>query len=414
MSIVATVLKAGEEIRWTVTVTGRSARNLTRECTCYRPETTREEAEQAAIEEAIRGWPASTKPIAVSSYEPRNTSAGDDWKEVCRYCQRDLTHPCPDHPDYHVDSRGWCWFGGHYPNKGVQMEAVKESPSSEAVETPIVQPYEKLPECYGHFEACPSKFAPSGACIYTEPCQRITNDPEDQPTEADDDFNRDGKPLIPDHAPECYGKPEMADDAQCDACEVLHLCLQYVELSEQLRDPEVAPELPVDNPRPDYRVIDKNTGEMVQLSLLGAQWEAYKVESLRWSLSGGDECIRTIFDELVTGGELSPGAIVEVTARGVVKEHAPIYKKGSHEGKTVISLVVLHRVHVLGHMTGSVEAGQNVDGEAKVLEGTMAEPQTCMNCAHGDEGVDDPGSPCAECASERDRWEPKVEATDGE
>lgn len=119
--------------------------------------------------------------------------------------------------------------------------------------------------------------------------------------------------------------------------------------------------------RPDYGVIDRNTGEVVQLSLLGAQWDQYKVETLRLSLSGGDEFIKSMFDELVDG-ELSPGAIVEVVARGIVKEHAPVFKKDGHEGKTVILLEVVRRITVLGHMTGKVEAAQNVDGEAKVLE----------------------------------------------
>ncbi len=119
--------------------------------------------------------------------------------------------------------------------------------------------------------------------------------------------------------------------------------------------------------RPDYGVIDRNTGEMQQLSLLGAQWEEYKVETMRLSLSGGDEFIKSMFDELVDG-ELSPGAIVEVVCRGIVKEHAPVFKKDGHEGKTVILLEVVRRITVLGHMTAKVDAAQNVDGEAKVLE----------------------------------------------
>jgi hypothetical protein len=125
---------------------------------------------------------------------------------------------------------------------------------------------------------------------------------------------------------------------------------------------------PNDRARPDYRVIDNNTGELVQLTLLGAEWEQYHVETLRVSLSGGGEFIKEIFDSHVCEGELSPGAIVEVNARGIVKEHAPVFKKDGHEGKTVILLEVVHGIEVIGHMTGPVEAAQNVDGEAKVLE----------------------------------------------
>ena len=123
-----------------------------------------------------------------------------------------------------------------------------------------------------------------------------------------------------------------------------------------------------EQPKPDYGVIDKNTGEVVQLSLLGAEWEQYKIETTRLSLSGGDEFIKVIFDELVDG-ELSPGAVVEVNARGIVKEHAPVFKGRKHEGKTVILLEVIRTIKVIGHMTQKVEAGQNVDGEAKVLDG---------------------------------------------
>ena len=124
---------------------------------------------------------------------------------------------------------------------------------------------------------------------------------------------------------------------------------------------------PAPKRRPDYGVIDRNTGELVQLSLLGAEWDQYKVESLRLSLSGGAEFIKSLFDQLVSG-ELSPGAIVEVVARGVVKEHAPVFKKDGHEGKTVILLEVVRSIEVIGHMTGPVEAAQNASGEAKVME----------------------------------------------
>lgn len=164
--------------------------------------------------------------------------------------------------------------------------------------------------------------------------------------------------------------------------------------------------------RPDYRVIDNNTGEIVQLTLLGAQWEDYRVESLRLSLSGGGEFVKALFDQL-TDGDLEPGAIVEVTARGVVKEHAPVFKKEGHEGKTVILLETVRKIKVLGYMAGSVEAAQNVDGEPKSYEEperpecfanpapTIGDP-VCDSCPHlgaclgavaDSEAPEDPGEP---------------------
>jgi hypothetical protein len=119
--------------------------------------------------------------------------------------------------------------------------------------------------------------------------------------------------------------------------------------------------------RPDFAVIDRNTGEELQLSLLGAQWEDYKIATVRLSLSGGEEFIKSMFDELVAG-ELAPGAIVEVVARGTVKEHAPIYKKGVYEDKTVILLEVVREISVIRMPGGSIEPAQNVDGQAKALE----------------------------------------------
>lgn len=134
--------------------------------------------------------------------------------------------------------------------------------------------------------------------------------------------------------------------------------------------------------RPDYGVIDRNTGEMVQMTLLGAEWDQYQVESLRLAISGGAKFIKSLFDQLVSG-ELSPGAIVEVVARGIVKEHAPIYRKDGHEGKTVILLEVVRSIKVLGHMSnGKTEAAQNVDGGPKILE----EPEPS---SHEDSGLED-------------------------
>jgi hypothetical protein len=177
-----------------------------------------------------------------------------------------------------------------------------------------------------------------------------------EPIEPTDELVGDGTgealPEIDDHG--CYD----CDGAGCQGCEAGAL---NNWVAAHPLEPGIVP------PKPDYRVIDNNTGELVQLSLLGAEWEQYKVETLRLSLSGGDEFIKELFDQLVDG-ELSPGAIVEVVCRGVVKEHAPIYKKDGHEGKTVINLEVVRRITVIGHMTGKVEAAQNVDGEAKVME----------------------------------------------
>ena len=228
-----------------------------------------------------------------------------------------------------------------------------------------VAPYVPVPECYGtigsQMKGCPIK-----DCEIAEACGRIAATME--PMEAD------GKLLIPDHAPKCYGKPELIDDSECDACEVLDLCMAYVAIVENLEEPLASDSIPEPPKRPDYGVIDKNTGEVVQLSLLGAEWEQYKVETLRLSLSGGDEFIKAMFDQLVDG-ELSPGSIVEVVCRGVVKEHAPIFKKDGHEGKTVIVLEVVREITVLGHMTAKVEAAQNVDGEAKVMEEADPEPE---------------------------------------
>jgi len=138
-------------------------------------------------------------------------------------------------------------------------------------------------------------------------------------------------------------------------------------------DEDYSESIPDDPPRPDYRVIDNNTGELVQLTLLGAEWDQYDVETLRLSLSGGGEFIKEIFDKHVCEGELEPGALVEVTGRGVVKEHAPVFKQGRHEGKTVILLDVVRTIEVVGHMTGPIQAAQNTDGEAKLLEEAKAE-----------------------------------------
>ncbi|NLO05567.1 MAG: hypothetical protein GX131_07020 [candidate division WS1 bacterium] len=193
--------------------------------------------------------------------------------------------------------------------------------------------------------------------------------------------------------PECYGQVGTCPDPSCALVEP---CADIAETQDELAT----------QPKPDYAVIDRNTGEMAQLSLLGAQWEAYKVETTRYSLSGGEAMSRLLFDSLVAGGELSPGAVVRITASGVVKEHAPIYKKGEHEGKTIIVLNGLNKIEVLGHMTGKVEAAQNVDGEPKVLEEEPPDGIGCHNCRHE-------GEECRDCeAGAFNLWEPKDTSPD--
>jgi hypothetical protein len=135
-----------------------------------------------------------------------------------------------------------------------------------------------------------------------------------------------------------------------------------------------------DKPRPDYAVIDRTTGEIGQLSLEGAVWEAYKVAALRWSASGGEEERKDWFEGRVTGGELKLGAIVRGTFGAVVTEYAPVLKKGEPQGKLVLSIEVLHGLEIIGQRVGKVEAAQNVDGEAKVLE------ETGSDAAASDEG----------------------------
>jgi hypothetical protein len=126
---------------------------------------------------------------------------------------------------------------------------------------------------------------------------------------------------------------------------------------------EEMPEKPT--PRPVFRVIDGNTGELQQLTLLGAQWADYRVEAINWSISGSDSEVKSSFDDRVEG-ELEPGSIVRIEATGVVKEHAPIFKKDTHQGKTVIHLENLQAITVIGHAGGrAVEAARNVDDELK-------------------------------------------------
>jgi hypothetical protein len=263
---------------------------------------------------------------------------------------------CPTHPGRIIESHP-CPLCGHpqVPPQGREpyraLWLVKSQEKEESMQEqtttepqPHVEPYQKVPECYGtrrFRNSCQSD------CQLQERCQEISE-------------TMDSDPFMAKY--ECA--EEESDDGACIAEETPTEAMQAP-------DPMNA-EPPL---RPDYAVMDRNTGEMLQLSLLGAQWEEYKVKTTRLSLSGGDEFIKQLFDQLVDG-ELSPGAIVEVVSRGTVKEYAPIHKKGDYEGKLVILLEVVKSIKVLGHMTGKVEAAQNVDGEAKVLEEESEYPNT--------------------------------------
>ena len=123
-------------------------------------------------------------------------------------------------------------------------------------------------------------------------------------------------------------------------------------------------------PRRRYAVVDADTGEALQLSLLGAQWEDYRVKSERWSLSGGDETSQKDFEDCIVyrDRELRPGTVVEVVCRGYVKERAPIFKKDVYEGKTVIVVESLVEIELLGYRGGPIEVSLNVDGEPKVYD----------------------------------------------
>ena len=123
-------------------------------------------------------------------------------------------------------------------------------------------------------------------------------------------------------------------------------------------------------PRRRYAVIDADTGEALQLSLLGAQYDDYRVKSERWSLSGGDETSQDEFNGMIVyhDRDLRPGTVVEVVCRGYVKERAPIFKKDTYEGKTVIVIESLVEIELLGYRGGPIEVALNVDGEPKVYD----------------------------------------------
>jgi len=131
-------------------------------------------------------------------------------------------------------------------------------------------------------------------------------------------------------------------------------------------------------PRRRYAVVDADTGEALQLSLLGAQWEEYRVKSERWSLSGGAETSQTEFEDMIVyhDRDLRPGTVVEVVCRGYVKERAPIFKKDVYEGKTVIVIESLVEIELLGYRGGPIEVSLNVDGEPKVYDEPKASEST--------------------------------------
>lgn len=169
-------------------------------------------------------------------------------------------------------------------------------------------------------------------------------------------------------------KVELGDP--CDATEPEMTCLNNCEhfqpLPEESEEVGRPTEYPVYTPVPRrrYAVVDADTGEALQLSLLGAQWDEYRVRTERWSLSGGDETSQKDFDDMLIrrDRELRPGTVVEVVCRGYVKERAPIFKKDVYEGKTVIVIESLVEIELLGYRGGPIEVALNVDGEPKVYD----------------------------------------------
>jgi hypothetical protein len=41
---------------------------------------------------------------------------------------------CPDHPDFHVDHKGWCWFADHYPSLKQEVTVPQANPKLWRVE----------------------------------------------------------------------------------------------------------------------------------------------------------------------------------------------------------------------------------------------------------------------------------------
>ena len=250
-------------------------------------------------------------------------------------------------------------------------------------------------------------------------------------------------------APRCFAEPagHLEDCGQCSDAERCLAADRAAKATpaepepEAAAEPEPEPEPEPETPAatrpdptptpparilpPDYRVVDANTGKLAQLSLEGAAWLRYKIRETALSLSYGGKVTDSELDGIVCGGELRSGAIVEITLRGIVTLHAPTYKKGAHEGKTVITCKAPTCIEVIRYAGGPVEASQNVDGEPKVEE-DLHEPasapeattatdegpsedepaQTCGTCKH--ELTDASAEPCKSCGADHDygAWEP--------
>ena len=145
---------AAPEIRWTVTVTGRSARGLLRDSTSYSTKHARDDAEQAGLALAVSKWPASTVPVKLSSYASVHVVRADqDWREICQWRERSLEgesqseHESNERPrcarcGHLLNLRtGRCWACGRtqeeWESEKAAMEAhMNPEPSSETLDNP--------------------------------------------------------------------------------------------------------------------------------------------------------------------------------------------------------------------------------------------------------------------------------------
>ena len=106
---------ATPEIRWTVTVTGRSARGLLRDSTSYSTKHARDDAEQAGLALAVSKWPASTVPVKLSSYASVHVVRPDqDWREICQWRERSLEGESQS--EHESNERPRCGRCGHLLN----------------------------------------------------------------------------------------------------------------------------------------------------------------------------------------------------------------------------------------------------------------------------------------------------------
>lgn len=160
--------------------------------------------------------------------------------------------------------------------------------------------------------------------------------------------------------PVCYGRRKPDDD--CSDCGYLEGCADGTPADQAAGQGQLMPQqefldmaAAVDAAvgGQHLQLVDPATGDVVQQSLLGAAWDAYQVKTTQLRLSGGDEFEQELLAQLVHGGDLEPGAIVEVQARGIVTEHAPIYKKDEHTGKTTIKLDVVRKITIMGYAKNS-------------------------------------------------------------